>query len=300
MDSRLYICSYNKGSDIRDFNLAYSFIYPGSKSSDTDYQAAEEKSATLLNNRAHVFCLQEFEKYISNPKGGPPIATSEHSLTQTLMEKKFKFIQFRRKEETDSMDVPTATDAVVALDSTRFDDINNYSTNRWVAIAIATDKVTKQRIAFVSIHVAGFTLTESREQMQKDFNAFSGPYPGDRECDELIQKLNELKDLVDIQIIGGDMNASPEKWENRFSKFNEHQFQIVRSNKPTALNSSDQTYQEREIDYFFFRKKSLGKIASLFKSSLQVQINEIDGFDPWNIKNNASDHRPIGLIVNVK
>jgi endonuclease/exonuclease/phosphatase family metal-dependent hydrolase len=304
MDYSFRVCSYNLGTDDRDYNLLWSYLGKKERDNSAEYAQAEKKVADLLKEEADVYLFQEFDKSIADPQGGPPAHTTDRPLIQALLDKKFVFIQHRTK--TQSSEILLETDAVIFLNPNRFEveRTQTYSINRTTAVAIATDRVTKQRIAFVSFHAAGFNLTQTPEKLQQEVKDGNGPAWGDEECQTLVDKLQELESKSDVQILGGDVNASPEKWQNRFNIFTQQNIQVIRTNEPTAVNPKDSTYQEREIDYFFINKSNVGKavswIQSLFSRVIvdyQVTISKIAGFEEWSTENNASDHKPIRMKV---
>ncbi len=258
------------GTDINDYNLALKFFQEDHPNLDNKqaYDQAQQETASLLENEGDVYCLQETGELEQRP------------LIQNLQQKNFTIIQAKGKSPV--------RDAVIALNPNRFTDIENHSISREIAVAVATDQMTHRRLAFVSGHMEGFSLTLSPEEILENELATGG----DQQCHDLVAKLKELEKTTDIQIIGGDMNASPKTWYNRFHIFEEAGFNLMSTNGTTALNSNDKTLREREIDYFFVKNQQAVKPLHWQERNISKPL------DHWNVNSNASDHTPIKLSIN--
>jgi hypothetical protein len=162
-----------------------------------------------------------------------------------------------------------------------------------VAIATATELLSGRRITFVSAHVPGFDFT--KEVSDED------AYNGDFYCQAILKKLSEIGN-GNIQVIGADMNANPEKWSHRFQEFFDRGFRLYRKNSPTNVNPKDSREQMREIDFIFTKTSSIWqKIKSIFFSTIQFETtirnqNSIG----WDMNVNASDHLPVFIDISAK
>ncbi len=203
-------------------------------------------------------------------------------------------------------------DTLVALAKSRFTNVRNHSQSlnigegksKPVAIATATDLKTKKVVAFVSVHVPGFNF-----KAEVDTQGVVKPecaQMGNRYCQEIAKKLNTLG-VTEIQIIGGDMNSTPENAPERFATFTQKGFKLNRTHQATNVNHRDgKALERRELDYIFIKethKKSwpektfpkLWKLADLFWKKLQPYLfsypttKALLAFD----QSNASDHRPV-------
>jgi hypothetical protein len=99
---------------------------------------AEEKNAELFLDEAHVYCLQQ-------------VGVETRLFLEKLKSKGFQLVHLEKNSEFD---------AWIALDPTKFTQIQNYSINtqitkdgsKDVAIATADHIDFGQRVAFVSAH----------------------------------------------------------------------------------------------------------------------------------------------------
>lgn len=134
----------------------------------------------LANADAEVFCLQE-------------VVSEERPLIRSLNAANYTIVKLDSKGKN--------IDTALALSNERFKDIKNHSFTtangeRDVAMATAIDKVTGQRVLFVSHHAKGFDLQNPNE----DDVALA-----DIDAEEIGIKIEELG--CDITIVGADMNA---------------------------------------------------------------------------------------------
>ncbi|MEC7839806.1 MAG: hypothetical protein VX777_07185 [Chlamydiota bacterium] len=303
MSTQFNVCSYNMSSDERDYKLAIDHLYPKGINEDQiplRYEVAQEEVDKRLREEADVFLLQEFQQNIFNDQG-PPKYTVDRPLINSLMNKKFIFIQHHFNDSGDN--ILCTTDAAIALNSNRFQLIQNLSISDNCAIALTTDKVTQERILFVSAHFRGFDLTKSAIELTREYQRNGGPRSGDDEVETVLKKLLSHENQCNLQIIGADMNCNPERWYNRFYKFVDRGFTTHRTGNPTALNSKDKEFQEREIDFLFskhIRRDQLSLEQRLFSSSITKYVVEkkiLKEFEEWDIEKNPSDHKPICFTV---
>jgi len=301
----LRVCTYNIGARVNDYmeNLKYNEDnyereHKPEKDS-TSYSQAQEKTGDLLTapwQRPHIYCLQEV---------GP--LDLDRPLINRLVAANFAIIHFEGAYR----------DSVVALDRTRFSQIENHSfvsnfENRYVAVATAVDHLTGQSVVIASAHVPGFSYLGMKQDREygsdrgKD-RAESGDALFTR---ELIPMMNHLAEPNTLQIIGADMNADPEIWPARFESLENASFDRIEPDSFTNvhLNFAERDHPElktRKIDYLFtrvttFEKSILQRISEAIggiffatftmDESIFVDRDPLDGFNP---ECNASDHRPV-------
>lgn len=261
----LSVISYNMGSDIRDYKLLWRHTNPKTQPTDLDYKNAQIKVAELLKEKADVYCLQE----------APP-AQDGCPLIDALKERNFKII--RAKDSSES---------VIAIDMNKFTYVDNKSMGSNRAIAMVIHNAIGKKIVLASVHPGGFQFTDSTAQLQQDYDSMGSLYENDNEIDFFTHSLAKLN--ADMYIVGADMNATPEKWNNRFQYFTDNGFQTLKTHQPTAVNTNDKKDQEREIDYFFLKSKN-GENLSL---THRLSVGLIEGMNGWDPAKNASDHKPL-------
>lgn len=270
----LRVCSYNIGAHVGDYMLLCKYVNPNmsdkrTREEDAAFRAKYEKiqdiTSKILENIADVFCLQE-------------VVELDRPLMKMLQANDFHVVRC----ET----VPYFDSAVV-LNKKRFKDITNFSfvaqiTETFpkdVAVALATEISSGQKMCFVSGHAPGCDLTRA---VRADDAA-----DGDIYCRLVAQKLHEIAKGT-LQVVGVDMNVNPEKWKGRFKIFTDEGFKIGRSNAITNVNSRDVSYKEREIDFFLFKPTGITASVKCFGGL---------GFDP---EKNQSDHLPVCLEMSVQ
>lgn len=289
----LIVCSYNLGqTPEHDFGHLVRYVNPifDVKTIElADYEKIQEITARILTedeNLADAYCLQE-------------VLNKDRPFIQSLKQKGFKLIRY--KESNDGL-----FDSAVALNKKRFKDIENLSIQgfrRDLGIALATDIQTNERIAFFSFHPRGF------DYQQSPLNTTLG----DKECEDAAKKLSEIENYH-LQIVGIDMNSSPEKSDTRFKSFFSRGFSLFRTHLPTNVNPLDNVDQEREIDYILAKDNTskMQDIASSIAERIRIKpFNGLGGMDStnkfdqrsswnpwnwnsqWNPSKNASDHLPI-------
>lgn len=264
----LHVCNYNMGNNVKDYISQRVFFCPHyqpktQKDLIEEYEKIQTDAAmTLISNPCDVYFLQE-----SVHKGRP--------LINLLLNKNFKIFH----KQSDSFDT------VVALNETRFSEIKQYLVktkttnsfdNREATIIVTKDELMNQPTAFVSGHAPGFNfdLSDFAKETER----------GDSYCQDIVDKLDEVAQDC-IQIIGIDMNTSPEKWQKRFDIFLKKGFQLKRLNKTTNVNPKALIDAKREIDFFLIKMPSL--------PNLSLSFQEDDVISPLNWEENGSDHLPL-------
>lgn len=270
-------CQYNMGKDAGDYLMLCRYKNPSLEiKSDEDvanfkkqYRDVSLKaSMTLLQNPCDIYCLQEVDR-------------TDRPLINALRLKGFTIIHYDYGKKDRYLD------SVVAFNAKRFNLIRNGSTllkinnifHKDVAIALVQEKTTKKNIAIASLHVPGFQFTKKvlKEEDIRDGSIY---------CRLLVKALDQS--VKCHKIICADMNTTPEKkgvdWFQLFSKAG---YQLLRTKKPTNVNSRDKEDRQRELDYMFYRPKSLSHQGTMVG---KMQKKSILGFDE---KGNASDHIPV-------
>lgn len=288
------ICSWNIGADLRDHNnllethgVNFEERDMGksqkdlSKPADQAYEEAERNSARSLSSCADVFFLQEG-------------FTNDRPLLQTLKEKNFSLY-------SDDLSTKPSKRCIIAISNEQFknitltpsDDLGKGLLNDRYVVITATHKQSDRRFAFVSGHITGFNL-EGSEADKHD-----GAYIGDGDCCRMIEILNS-KNTPLLQIIGADMNTSPENWPNRFQYFTTQGFDLYRTGTPTNVFPKSKQ-KERELDYFITRhpKPTFLKSAPNLNLELNSSPFGVSKTDATN-RLNPSDHKPIVATVTIR
>ncbi|MFI5334358.1 MAG: hypothetical protein ACHQT8_04225 [Chlamydiales bacterium] len=253
------------------------------------YAQAQEAASGSLANLADVYCFQE-------------VATEERPFMRAFPQERFARIHLQNAQ---------AFDTAILLDRERFREITHHSmnvliqydsrgTNHWqqdVAIATAIDRLTDQRVTFVSAHTPGFNFTIN----PLNTNTCPELANGDRYCIAIANRLKEIGGSK-IEVIGCDMNANPERWNARFQIFSD--FQVNRNGTATNVNAADGRIlpgsQEREIDFILTRViTSIWQRIKAFFCSYIVNTAAIHHYNPftWDHETNCSDHLPVFIHV---
>lgn len=279
---------WNAGTNINDYLYHYDKLSPDEPISEeiqNQYNTVSKLAPQTLAKTAHVFTLQE-------------VPSNDREDIQALINNNFQIIRPNNKEFTDT---------AIAIDLQKFKDIENRSftpkQGESCAIAVATEKSSGKKIAFVSAHISGFNLEMPKEMMK------SAAESDDNHLKKLLQHINQECSDCHTVIIGADVNASPEIYRDRFDIFKQEGFKTHRTNSPTQRMPANKTkLTHRELDYFFVRtnKQEENKFIHFLKnlfSKDKVQIEKIDlekkplELDP---KSTPSDHIPIFLSVQEK
>ncbi|MBA3239427.1 MAG: hypothetical protein H0T62_13945 [Parachlamydiaceae bacterium] len=284
----LNIISYNMGTNIRDFAWECEYLkqeIDDSESGQQMYKKAQENTAKNLVDKASVYLLQEVEK-------------EDRALIVSLKIAGYAIFHILNNpnapENTKKRD---SFDTAIALKMDVFEKIENHSKiiNGYdTAIISTTYKLSEKRIIFVSGHVPGFNLEETKLYKADSLD-------GDKYCLTIINTLAEIEG-TDMQIVGADMNANPEimtkagkknnrEWTHRFEEFEDAGFKIHRTKKATNVKPNS-NYCKRELDFIFVRtvlhtqhtKESFFKPNTLGNTTRLLK---------WDSSLNASDHRPI-------
>lgn len=280
------VCQYNIGKDSSDYYQLYSYSDPrkGIKSEEDfeEFKKEYEKvqriaTERLLKSPMQVYCLQEVDRL-------------DRHLVVALQKAGYGLIHYPYEKDK-------YIDSVIAFDSRVFKLIRNASLllkinnifQKDVAIAVLLNIQTKRKVVVASLHVPGFSFMKKK---------LSNEDLGDGRiyCEKVLELFEKEGKGADI-VVGADMNANPEKKQVDFFKmFRKRNFKLLRTKKPTNVNPKDSQFQQREIDFIFYRPrqptlikkvKSLVKGDSFLGSILPKRVLE---FDP---KSNMSDHLPI-------
>lgn len=312
----IHVLSYNRGIVKGDYDNQYQYV-TNSNAGQATYDLAKTKTTDILvSQAAEVYLLQE-------------VGAEDKSIIPQL--------KFRNYEIIHLNDGSNEFDSAIALKKNRFDNITNHSIqmlNRDIAIALATDKLTNQRIVFVSAHPNGFDFDEYQNLKYLNDTKTAGlrVKRGDNDCRKIVTALTD--DILpsedgtsnpnplansDIQIVGIDINATPEVYPERFSIFTNKGFTLHRTNTPTNISPPGQKMRERELDYFFVRVVNSNNPGSSTSKHLKnefkiTEFKELDKSEKenyqwiqsyfyknspkWDPYKNASDHRPISLEIN--
>lgn len=253
---------------------------------------------------ADVLALQEVSGYALNDAFGElekNVVGKDRPDIENFVKAEFLII----RPETNIVE-PTNTDTAIAINPKKFEAIENRSfvpkMGDSCAIAVATEKATGKRIAFVSGHMAGVRLEQGKE------SDFEDAQIGDHYIRDLLKYLDKAFLDCDTIIVGADVNASPEIYKKRFELFEEAGFSVHRTGKPTQINRKSTTLPERELDYVFVRQKPKEEpkqnrfiefLSNLFNKRT-VQVTQVapektklkldPGFCP-------SDHIPVFVTV---
>lgn len=286
------VCTYNMGTNMADYQLfrrweigEEAFEAEGvnydRKSHDAAYEQAQNQMAEkLAAEPVDVYLLQE-------------VSDKERPLIKKLTEMGYS-IAYNDKNDT-----------AIALAPGRFRVFREeYLHEREgkrpgcdiATIITAQDNTTQKTVIFVSTHIAGFDLTIDKNAMAEQATT------GDAYFRRLMTKLDEIEQesAYDMTIIGGDINASPEIYNDRFNPVNERGFQTHRTGSPTAVNGNDDKYREREIDYFFSKSlpswfdNLISAISAIFIGGIVTSI-ETSSEDITTLRGQPSDHIPVFL-----
>lgn len=293
---KLSVISYNMGTDIRDFGYQCKYLgkdLSEEKNAEEMYIKAQESTTKNLMEVASVYLLQE-------------VQNEERSLITGL--KKAGYVVCHILNNSTAETKKKVFDTAIALKTDMFEEIENHSKSIKgfdTAIVSAVFIQTKEKMIFVSGHVPGFDLEEPGILLQ------AVTRDGDNYCQGIIDAaLSIEKDKATaIQIIGLDMNSSPEdlektaerkdrNWTHRFEKFEDSAYKLYRTKKATNVNPNSKNYCERELDFIFVRtltrtQESGFSLKSIFSLGQPNISGTTQRLLKWDISLNASDHRPI-------
>lgn len=149
---------------------------------------------------------------------------------------------------------------------------------------LATDCLTGRRCLFISAHLEGFDYdAPAGEQLEARATR------GDKQAQNILNVIEQLRWQFDEVIMGADVNASPEKRPQRFKILEKGQFRYTSVTEATNTHAIDQNQPDRIIDFIFART------LYRFKPS-QITMSMVDKID-FNPDHNPSDHRPIRAVV---
>lgn len=188
-------------------------------------------------------------------------------------------------------------DTLIALNPKKFINIDNRSfvtKSGDFAVAVATEKKTGKKIAFVSAHPAGFDLKYPQDSLKDAAES------GDLEVKTLMYHIKTNCHDCDTVLIGADVNSIPEVYNERFDLFEDAGFQLVQTNNPTSiLESFPARLKERGLDFVFIsqreRRGFFALLKKLFgKSSIHVIEALKDQSDlPLDPLSSPFDHLPV-------
>lgn len=208
------------------------------------------------------------------------------------------------------------SDTAVAINEKKFKNIENRSftvqayaamCNRDFAVAVATEKATGRKIAFVSGHISGFDL-----EKPDDPNTIFKAQVGDEEISRMLAELEERCSDCDSIMLGFDTNAIPEIYQERFKLLIDKGFQLHRTDSPTnklSRNWDNKTaeLQERELDFIFVKNKNKTQKDSGFFNFIRNLFNKEKAYVTNIVKDNnslsldhtssPSDHIPVFVRV---
>lgn len=208
---------------------------PGVRGKIADYFYDRDKSKAEENATQHVLAAAPDVLFLQEA------GTDKRHLVATIAAKNFHL------DRAGSHRFNTA----ILINEDRFTDIQTYSTliqfgaeKKDCAICAATDKDTGKRYLFVSAHIPGFSFQATGAQLRQQ------AAKGDLFSQRLLEKLRECEQTeksaghpIDAVIIGSDVNASPEKWYNRFKVFLGDKFKLNRTGSPTNVHFMDRSPQ---------------------------------------------------------
>ncbi len=266
------LLTYNAGGGVEDYARRCKFLdstfeitsQSQQRELEEKYNAAQVNEAKILcQKKADVYCLQE-------------IFDKTRPLIKELQSQNYQLFH---------LETVKRPDCLIALNMNRFQDVVNHSLDLGssdVAIVLATEKQSGQRMAFVSAHLTGFNLDTP--------NDHEGASIGNNECRMIANKLNAISS--DIQIVGADMNADPNKWPDRFTPLTQSaQFKIFGSGAPTNVYPNSKDYTKRSLDYFLYRDNKTNSSTSV---DFKIKKNQ-----PLTFETNASDHLPISAKISM-
>jgi endonuclease/exonuclease/phosphatase family metal-dependent hydrolase len=195
------------------------------------------ETAKDLTRAADVYALQE-------------VIGDDRADIQVFKDKGFEIIRPSKNNPL----YASETDTAIAINPFKFKNIENRSFTDF-AVAVAKEKATGRKIAFISGHIPGFNLEEDQESIKEQASI------GDAHIINMIAKLKDICADCDSVMIGADMNASPKIYKKRFQLLTKAGFKLHRTHLPTnnmSRNFQGQTpvLQERELDYIFVKKSN--------------------------------------------
>lgn len=264
------VCSFHLGHE-NDFQQIETLMKRHRRNSSIpDFKASELHTSGMitLEGKADVYCLHEVNKLDERP------------LIKLLKEKKFTIVQ----KETGGVA------SVIAL-SSRFKNvvdhsfaIQNGNFNRGVAIATATDTVTKLKVLFVAAQV--FSVENGDGPITQTSAAM-----GDLMCNQIQIKAAKFRN-VHVKIIGSNTGVNQALYPNRSQIFTKQGWDLIRTGKPTFYqNSSEQDFiygQLKAPSSLWFKIKSFFSKWFTPESILQ---NKVEPIRNW--EENFSIHMPV-------
>jgi endonuclease/exonuclease/phosphatase family metal-dependent hydrolase len=280
------VITYNIGTSIKDFNQLSLYCDPSiqNKEITEDYEAQYEQSqktaAHLILKKAAIYCLQELGANVS-----------QRLLVARLIENNFE-IACPNEE---------GSNTAIALDLNQFKDVKKYYEvikahhqqasvkQRDITIVAATHVGTNERMVFVSAHVPGFEYEQPTNKRDEDFKKIDRE-EGYHFCSKMLEVVSKIAEAekATLQMIGADMNASPEMDPIRFQLLKQKGFELIRSGSHTNVSPLSKNYRTRELDFIFIK-------STEFSADYQP-LNEIK----WTTQTNGSDHIPVAATVEIQ
>ncbi len=192
-------------------------------------------------------------------------------------------------------------DTAIAIDAKKYDAITDLSFQPKglgdVALVTAIDKQTKKKVAFASVHIAGFPLEEPNITSMKQVAQW-----GDKESQAIAALIKTKCADCETITVGGDLNTSREIYKERFEIWEKQGFEVYSPEESTNLTTHPVAAQhlfERKLDHVFIWQKPslLGRIKAFLgirdlKATTKGKFSP--GFDPTA---SYSDHVPVYLTA---
>jgi hypothetical protein len=259
----------------------------GNLPSTADHEKAEKLPANLLitKSKADVYCLQRC------------MGTQRPLITQ-LTRNGFKIFYPQKDPDKDLLS------SVIAINGSKFVDISQIpddshsivqatcasSGNRYTFVSAYIPDYDQTHYTFFFPYIPGHDLTQliSRSNLQ-------GAIAGDTACTRLVSTLNDVANST-IQIIGANMNASPEQCTERFTILANAGFRDTRAG--TATEAEYSVLLGGEHDFIFSRSPSIA--PSKAPLSLKMELGEKPlGAITRGLRSNTSHHIPILATIHI-
>jgi predicted NAD-dependent protein-ADP-ribosyltransferase YbiA (DUF1768 family) len=264
------VCTYNLGASWADYIQLMGHPEPLKAGediwSDEGVKAASEAKEKLIEARkklqkeiaenlftssqSDVFCLQE-------------VQADNSPLLKIFSKNGFEIIRpLKGNSQPDEN-----SDTALAINKKKFKDIKNLSymdalsDNVDFSMATAIDSANGKKVAFVSGHISGFPL-ENLSQLDDEIfknQMRATAESGDNQIKGLLQRIKETCEDCDIILFGGDMNASPDIYKERFALFEDAGFETSSPSSPSALTTRPDGPIEREKEFLTISKSEGNK-----------------------------------------
>lgn len=273
----------------------------------------EASTAKKLSQELDVICLQK-------------VMQMSRVFIRTLEDNGFTVYPSKVVKEGSDDTFSTA----IALRTELFTDVENVSIltarhgqgicSQEVAIVKAKlNNACHSPLLLTSLHSCEFTLYNPKSQ---EYHPFSMDDSQNQEkawfyIEEAIQGIyHNNEGRSSCVLVGGDMNSNPQNYSRPFDRLKDaHGLKILEPVESTYVNSYDENYKNRVIDYIFadyschvtdeeepsILKRIWNAIVNFFMETRSYFITPaevIEGFD-FTVDGNCSDHKPIRATVSV-